>query len=155
MSTSPSSEELRQKLAAIEHERWADWQKWVHDQGKITGDSPMDLLLPEATWKRWQRQIDTPYSSDAEKASDLEQVDRYWPLIEAYVAAERTRLCDELEAGMPEKQPMQSTRKTTVAYAVPGIDISKINDTSLAKQEGMNIMHDQFTALVQRVRGGK
>lgn len=23
-------EELKEKLAAIEHERWADWQKWCH-----------------------------------------------------------------------------------------------------------------------------
>lgn len=72
---------LIEKLAAIEHERWADWQRWCnkvlrennpsHEQG--------DVL------ERWDRQIETPYAelSEKEKQSDRDQVMRYWPLIKA------------------------------------------------------------------------
>lgn len=28
--TTESKRDLLDKLAAIEHERWADWQKWMH-----------------------------------------------------------------------------------------------------------------------------
>lgn len=82
--TNELDDSLREKLAAIEHERWADWQKWVHQsthkgsQGEITFNSYDQFM-------EWERQINTPYAdlSDREKASDMEQVDRYWPLIQA------------------------------------------------------------------------
>jgi hypothetical protein len=80
MTTTPSDDEgLREELAAIEHERWADWQKWCHKVLRENNPSPEigDVL------ERWDRQIETPYSelSEKEKDSDREQVDRYWPLI--------------------------------------------------------------------------
>ena len=72
---------LREKLAEIEHERWADWQRWVHD----VYNNPTQRF--EVAIKNWERQIKTPYSelSDKEKASDMEQVDRYWHLIDEYI----------------------------------------------------------------------
>jgi putative protein kinase ArgK-like GTPase of G3E family len=78
--------ELRERLAAIEHERWADWQKWCHEVLRKSGEltEGADELL-----ERWDRQIATQYDNltDTEKQSDREQVDRYWPLLEAYIAA--------------------------------------------------------------------
>lgn len=94
-----NDEQLRQKLAAIEHERWADWQKWCH---KILCENlrynDMETNLEEIL-ERWERQIATPYAdlSDKEKASDMEQVDRYWLLIQEYIAAQRQALRDEVE----------------------------------------------------------
>lgn len=81
-------DELKQKLAAIEHQRWADWQKWMHGlMGKLDGKEDYFVISGEYI-KRWNRQIQTPYAelSEREKTSDMEQVDRYWPLIEAYLA---------------------------------------------------------------------
>jgi len=74
---------LRRKLAAIEHERWADWQRLMHEQcSRLAGGS---LAIPAFLVERWERQIATPFDqlTDAEQQSDLEQVDRYWPLIVA------------------------------------------------------------------------
>ena len=50
--------------------------------------------------ERWDRQIETPYEklSEREKASDMEQVDRYWQLI----TADRKRVA--LEARIDELQ---------------------------------------------------
>ena len=81
-SLTPTEElrQLKEKLAAIEHERWSDWQKWCHQV--IRENVPRTDEL-EAVLARWDRQIEVPYEllTDSEKVSDMEQVDRYWPLI--------------------------------------------------------------------------
>lgn len=77
--------ELREKLAAIEHRRWADWQRWMHKEVGYKVDGA--LWIPAKDVERWEVQISQSYYelSDREKASDMEQVDRYWPLIEDFV----------------------------------------------------------------------
>lgn len=68
-------------LAAIEHERWSHWQRYMHSKcdRKLDGS----LVIPPDLVERWQRQIETPYSAltEAEKRSDREQVRRYLPLV--------------------------------------------------------------------------
>lgn len=95
MTSKDELRELKEKLAAIEHERWADWQKWCHE-----------VLYKELGWsdrlekvlERWRVQIETPYSelSDREKASDMEQVDRYWPLILNLLEGEKRKAVDDV-----------------------------------------------------------
>ncbi|GFM19738.1 MULTISPECIES: hypothetical protein [Mycobacteriales] len=79
--------ELMEKLAAIEHERWAHWQQYMHDQCQRAKDG--SLIIPAHLAKRWQTQIETPYEnlSDSEKDSDREQVRRYLPIIGAAIKA--------------------------------------------------------------------
>jgi hypothetical protein len=73
--------DLREQLAAIEHERWADWQQYMHSLCHRSEDGA--LVIPNTLVDRWERQINTPYDqlSETEKDSDREQVDRYWHLI--------------------------------------------------------------------------
>lgn len=90
-----AADSLRERLAAIEHDRWSDWQRYLH--GKCSevivgaGVDPVALQIPAELVGRWERQIATPYAelSDTEKASDMEQVDRYWPLIVDAIQAAR------------------------------------------------------------------
>lgn len=72
---------LLETLAAIEHERWSHWQRYVHERSKRQPDG--SLLIPADLVARWEQQIATPYSalSDKEKESDREQVRKYLPLI--------------------------------------------------------------------------
>jgi tRNA A37 threonylcarbamoyladenosine synthetase subunit TsaC/SUA5/YrdC len=88
------SEELIEQLAAIEHERWADWQRWMHEQCyPITcADNIPRMAIPQDLWERWERQIATPYAelSEREKQSDRDQVARYWPLIEPLLKEDPT-----------------------------------------------------------------
>lgn len=67
------------RLAAVEHERWAHWQQYVHDQCMPAKDG--SLIIPADLVKRWTKQIETPYAelSEAERESDREQVRRYLP----------------------------------------------------------------------------
>jgi hypothetical protein len=84
------NEELFEQLAAIEHERWSDWQRYVHGRcEKIVGSSETgeevlrEVKIPLDLFQQWERQINTPYSklSELEKESDRKQVRRYWNLI--------------------------------------------------------------------------
>lgn len=96
--TQHSLDDLKEQLAAIEHERWADWQRYVHSKLVTTDNHDRWYHLRRLWFNRWQRQIDTPYSelTEKEKASDMEQVDRYWPLIEQYID---NRIAEELDVG--------------------------------------------------------
>jgi len=78
------NKELYEKLAAIEHERWADWQKYLHSTCTLDRQDIGSLIIPEALVERWERQINTKYEdlSEEEKQSDRDQVDRYWNLIQ-------------------------------------------------------------------------
>jgi hypothetical protein len=71
---------LRERLAALEHEQWANWTRYL-----------LDHLTPEDV-ERWRRQIDTPYEqlSEAEKQSDREWADRVLELIRASAAPDHS-----------------------------------------------------------------
>ena len=73
---------LVDRLAAIEHERWSHWQRYMH--GKATRQEDGALLIPAGLVARWEQQIATAYAdlSAEEQESDREQVERYLPLIE-------------------------------------------------------------------------
>jgi len=70
--------ELHEQLAAIQHDIWSHWQKYFHS--KLERGCYLD---PNYKYNL-EKQIRTPYTelSEREKASDREQVDKFWPLIE-------------------------------------------------------------------------
>ena len=72
---------LVEELAAVEHERWAHWQRYMHSKGARQPDG--SLILPAELVKHWEAQIATNYAalSEGEKESDREQVRRYLPFI--------------------------------------------------------------------------
>lgn len=78
--------ELVERLAAVEHERWAHWQRYVHENGRRQPDG--SLVLPAHLVKRWERQLSTPYEklSPEEQESDREQVRKYLPLLKRWLA---------------------------------------------------------------------
>jgi hypothetical protein len=80
-----SFESLVEELAALEHQRWAHWQKYVHDKGQRQPDG--SIVLPADLVARWERQINTQYAdlTAEEKDSDREQVKKYRPLLEGWL----------------------------------------------------------------------
>ena len=75
------SKQTLERLAAIEHERWAHWQRYVHDQCERQED--WSLVVPAELAGLWETQIETPYTelSKQEQKSDREQVRKYVPTI--------------------------------------------------------------------------
>lgn len=80
-----TNEEMIEKMASIEHERWAKWQKYMHSHVYDSSQSinPHLKVIPTELYNRWERQINTPYEqlSEKEKESDREQVRPYFELI--------------------------------------------------------------------------
>lgn len=76
-----------EELAALEHERWAHWQSYVHSVGERRLDGSL-VIAPELV-ARWERQIATPYVdlTETERESDREQVRRYLPTLAIALAA--------------------------------------------------------------------
>jgi len=76
-------ETLIDKLAAVEHERWAHWQRYLHSKGQRLTDG--SLVLPAEMVQHWEKQIATSYASlsESDKISDRQQVRRYLPIIAA------------------------------------------------------------------------
>lgn len=64
--------DLREQLAALEHEQWAHWTRYM-----------LDNLTPE-NMARWRQQVETPYGelSEAEKESDRRWADKVLGLLE-------------------------------------------------------------------------
>lgn len=69
------------RLAAVEHDRWAHWQQYLHDQCERRDDG--SLVIPAELVSRWEEQIRTPYMdlTPKEQESDREQVHRYLPTV--------------------------------------------------------------------------
>ena len=90
-------EEVREKLADIEHDRWSKWQKYMHS--KMERISTARWSLSDELFQRWERQINTRYAelSEKEKDSDREQVDMYLPLIKQFL---KSKLQEAFEKGM-------------------------------------------------------
>ncbi len=74
---------LLEELAAVEHERWSHWQRYLHAQCEPGADG--SLTIPADQVRNWTRQLNTPYAelTEKEKDSDREQVERYLPVIAA------------------------------------------------------------------------
>jgi hypothetical protein len=87
-------DQLLEKLAAVEHERWSHWQRYIHDKGMRQPDG--SLLLPAKLVARWDAQMNTPYAALTEemKESDREQVRRYLPLITDTLTRSRSHTPD-------------------------------------------------------------
>lgn len=81
---------LLEKLAAIEHERWSHWQRYMHGKGQRQADG--SIVLSAELVERWERQFTRGYADldETEKESDRDQVRRYLPLIASALTDERT-----------------------------------------------------------------
>lgn len=83
------SPELVNRLAAVEHERWAHWQRYVHS--KCVKGLDGSLTIPAELVGRWERQISTSFDelSESEKESDRIQVHRYMLVITDVLSGRR------------------------------------------------------------------
>jgi len=75
---------LFEELAALEHVRWAHWQRYLHDQCRKADDGA--LIIPARLVERWERQIACRYDemTEVERESDRQQVQRYFPVIQQF-----------------------------------------------------------------------
>lgn len=81
MDTDQIIDGLVERLADIEHARWAKWQRYLHSKAARQADG--SLVIPAELVQQWERQIETPYEelSEEEKESDRDQVREYTEVI--------------------------------------------------------------------------
>lgn len=80
-------DEARERLAAVQHEIWAHWMRYLFSCGsRVWGG---DFLLPLDKVERWLRQMETPYSelSEQERESDRHQANKVFAVLDAQLAA--------------------------------------------------------------------
>lgn len=77
-------DELREKLAEQEHERWSRWMEYMLEQVPYNDDGTW--TMPAWAVHRWVRQMRTPYTdlSEEEKDSDRKEADRTLALFREY-----------------------------------------------------------------------
>lgn len=85
---------LVEQLADIEHQRWADWQRYCN---KVLRARATDERTLEERLQYWDKQINTPYSmlSEREKEEDRKQVRRYLPIVESLITLEVEKSYDK------------------------------------------------------------
>lgn len=64
-------------LAAIAHELWSDWMKYLFSQSVHNADGT--VTIPKCSVERWKRQMNTPYAAlpENEKESDRIEAQKY------------------------------------------------------------------------------
>lgn len=92
-------DDLREKLADVQHEIWSHWMKWQFSCCQQNSDG--SLTIPAVKVERWQRQMNTSYNdlSFAEQESDREQADKVLNVLESEPIAV-TQLAGEVSGGM-------------------------------------------------------
>ena len=83
----------REKLADVQHDIWSHWMRWQFSCCKVNQDG--SLTIPSDKVKRWQRQMDTSYSSlsDNEQESDRHQADKIIGVLDNCNATDQSRGC--------------------------------------------------------------
>ncbi len=79
--------ELREKLAAMQHEQWSGWMEYLFKRCKRAYLMSDELTIVEGDVQRWKRQVATPYTDlpENEKESDRIEADKYIDLIRSEV----------------------------------------------------------------------
>lgn len=73
-----TTKEIKERFAALEHQRWSNWMKYLFTKGKVTkeGHFQIDKIFYE--W--WEKESKTPYSNlqESQKISDRKEVGKYF-----------------------------------------------------------------------------
>jgi hypothetical protein len=99
-SSIPSSEVLREQLAALCHEQWSGWMRHLFERCVLVENGPYKCPSPEPSWvHRWTRQMSTPFAElpENKKDSDRKEADRILAIVNTRATNERIA---ELEAAL-------------------------------------------------------
>ena len=78
-------EEVREQLAAVQHEIWSNWMKYLFSKcgvSEMNSCVPMyngvAMTIPPGMVEHWKRQMTTPYAelTEKERESDRHQADK-------------------------------------------------------------------------------
>jgi hypothetical protein len=76
-------DDLREQLAALAHEQWAGWMKYMFGQSLEKEDGSIEI--PSSLVARWKRQMNTTYTElpEDERESDRVEADKVLRVIQS------------------------------------------------------------------------
>jgi len=79
--TPPTKSDIRERLAALAHDQWSGWMKYLFKKCQMNDDGT--VTIPAWAVERWSRQMLTGYKDlpEDEKESDRKEADRYLMII--------------------------------------------------------------------------
>ena len=94
-----NKEEMIEKLSDIEHDRWCNWQRYLHSCCIKNEDG--SLTIPKILVERWEYEINTKYNNlpDNIKESDRKETYKIIPIIDEYLKhqlEEKDKVIDEI-----------------------------------------------------------
>ena len=94
---SNEQEELREQLAALQHQQWSGWMLYLFSKSYTSVNG--DTTIPREFASRWMRQCDTKYADlpESEKESDRIEADKYIPIIDAAKAEARKEFAEKVD----------------------------------------------------------
>ncbi len=105
-------EDFIEKGASLEHERWSNWQKYLHSlcsPHKLLSYNSTKrdyedietggLVIGKSRVEHWERQINTPYSelSEKEKEYDRIEVRKYLPMIKELLTQQNEEVIRKID----------------------------------------------------------
>ena len=89
-----------EKLSDIEHDRWCNWQRYLHSCCIKNEDG--SLTIPKILVERWEYEINTKYNNlpDNIKESDRKETYKIIPIIDEYLQhqlEEKDKVIDEIK----------------------------------------------------------
>jgi hypothetical protein len=81
-----ASENLREQLAALAHEQWSGWMRYLFGRTWAERNNAGEIgavIIAKSDAERWMRQMETPYAElpEEEKESDRVEADKVLALI--------------------------------------------------------------------------
>lgn len=123
-------EELRERLAELEHKQWSHWTKYMLDE--LYGLFDLDTLnrncKPVQSLRRWQKQMKTEYKdlTEKEKDSDREWADKVLEKAIAEMKKQRQEILDKVKEGVGLNATILDDRDGSDMYLIREDEFNKI-----------------------------
>ena len=109
-------EDMIEKLSDIEHDRWCNWQKYLHSCCIKNQDG--SLTIPKKYVEHWKYEINTKYKDLPEniKESDRKEVYKIIPIIDEYLRyqlEEKEKVIDNIRLFLKENKSYEYESEKT------------------------------------------
>ncbi len=159
------TKELREKLAALAHDQWASWMKFLFSRCNLQEEDGA-AIIPTAFVTHWKKQMATPYASlsEYEKDSDRKEADRVIAILEAQEVGDEEQkellkhfndLVDEADEAMmpfPSCLALDDKIRALILAPRPKARVKKITEMELRIALNDIVEHNDMGQLLDLLR---
>lgn len=156
--------EFKEEVAALCHEQWSGWMKYLFGQGKMN-ETTGEFVINSDSVSRWKRQMDTDYQDllIPEKNSDRKEADKFMELFDTSVRWLHVERVEELDlpvlkeapSALPPYPSQEDLRRTAREYAFYALSALTGLHEGDELQNPITGREGWITDVVLKVRPGK